>query len=82
MNNFKNVRGINCQLYLNHSSKQVWNVISAPNHLNLFHPFCKKNSVISWEETSHIDELEYLQNGFHLKDMNLKLGKGTKINLM
>ena len=56
MNNFKKVRGITCQLYLNHNSKEVWNLISAPNHLNLFHPFCKKNSVISWEESSHIDE--------------------------
>ncbi|MDA8669921.1 hypothetical protein N9L60_03100 [Flavobacteriales bacterium] len=82
MDSFKKVRGISCQLYFNHNSKDVWNVISAPNHLNLFHPFCKKNSIISWDESSHIDMLEYLQSGFHLKGMNLKLGKKTESNPM
>ena len=60
MDNFKKVRGITCRLYFNHNSKDVWNVISTPNHLNLFHPFCKKSSIISWKESSHIDILEYL----------------------
>ena len=91
MDVLKKVRGINCQLSFNHNSKVVWNVISAPNHLNLFHPFCKNNSIISWEESSHVDMLEYL-NGLKyirkftkwspLKGMNLKLGKKTKSNLM
>ena len=84
MDSFKKVRGISCQLYFNHNSKDVWNVISAPNHLNLFHPFCKKNSIISWEESSHIDMLEYL-NGLKyirkftkwspFKGYELKIGK-------
>ena len=84
MDNLKKVRGISSQLYFNHNSKEVWNVISAPNHLNLFHPFCKKNSIISWEESSHIDMLEYL-NGLKyirkftkwspLKGYELKIGK-------
>ena len=56
----KKIRGITCQHYFNHNSQDVWNVISAPNHLNLFHPFCKKNSIISWDESSHLDKLEYL----------------------
>ena len=60
IDSIKKVRGITCQLYFKHNSKDVWNVISAPNHLNLFHPFCKKNSIISWEDSSHIDMLEYL----------------------
>tara|TARA_Y100000768_G_C23980587_1_gene685533 strand:- start:167 stop:676 length:510 start_codon:yes stop_codon:yes gene_type:complete len=60
IDSFKKVRGISCQLYFKHNSKDVWNVISAPSHLNLFHPFCKKNSIISWEDSSHIDMLEYL----------------------
>ena len=42
MDSFKKVRGITFQLYFKHNSKDVWNLISAPNHLNLFHPFCKK----------------------------------------
>ena len=84
MDNLKKVRGISSQLYFNHNSKEVWNVISAPNHLNLFHPFCKKNSIISWEESSHIDMLEYL-NGLKyirkftkwspFKGYELKIGK-------
>ena len=91
MDSFKKVRGITCQLYFKHNSKDVWNLISAPNHLNLFHSFCKKNSIISWEESSHIDMLEYLnglnilenlQSGFQLKGVNLKLGKKTESNPM
>ena len=84
MDVLKKVRGINCQLSFNHNSKVVWNVISAPNHLNLFHPFCKNNSIISWEESSHVDMLEYL-NGLKyirkltkwspLKGYELKIGK-------
>ena len=41
-------------------SKNTVNVISAPNHLELFHPFCKKNISISWDGMPYIDELEYL----------------------
>ena len=26
---------------------ELWKVISSPNHLNLFHPFCKSNEVIN-----------------------------------
>ena len=84
MDVLKKVRGINCQLSFNHNSKVVWNVISAPNQLNLFHPFCKNNSIISWEESSHVDMLEYL-NGLKyirkftkwspLKGYELKIGK-------
>ena len=36
MDSFKKVRGITCQLYFNNNPKDVWNLISAPNHLNLF----------------------------------------------
>ena len=45
--------------YFNHSPRILWNVISAPNHLELFHPFCKKIS-ISWDDMPYVDELEYL----------------------
>lgn len=60
MNNINKNRGITCQLYFNQSPKILWNVISAPNHLNLFHPFCKKNISISWDSMPYEDELEYL----------------------
>lgn len=36
MDSFKKVRGITCQLYFNNNPKDVWNLISASNHLNLF----------------------------------------------
>ena len=60
MNNINKNRGITCQLYFNQSPKIIWNVISAPNHLDLFHPFCKKNISISWDSMPYEDELEYL----------------------
>ena len=32
------------------------------SNLELFHPFCKTNNVISWKGVGSIDELEYLMN--------------------
>ena len=91
MDSFKKVRGITCQLSFSHNPKEVLNVISAPNHLNLFHPFCKNNSIIYWKESSHVDMLEYL-NGLKyirkftkwsaFKGYELKIGKKTESNLM
>ena len=58
--NINKKRGINCQLIFNQPPKSLWKVISAPNHLELFHPFCKENIAISWDGMPYIDELEYL----------------------
>ena len=82
--NINKKRGINCQLIFNQPPKSLWKVISAPNHLELFHPFCKENIAISWDGMPYIDELEYL-NGLKyfrkfvkwdpLKGYSLNIGK-------
>ncbi len=36
------------KLFLKESVEDVWQVISSKNTLELFHPFCSKNKVISW----------------------------------
>lgn len=60
MNSLKKDRVITCKIYFTNNVEELWRVITAPNHLELFHPFCKKNSIISWDESSHIDQIEYL----------------------
>ena len=30
--------------------EKVWNLFSEPSHLELFHPFCKFNKTIIWDE--------------------------------
>ncbi len=38
----------------------MWGVISLKSNLELFHPYCKKNNLIIWNENDSVDELEYL----------------------
>ena len=42
------------------SVEDLWGVISLKSNLELFHPYCKKNNVIIWNENDSVDELEYL----------------------
>lgn len=44
------------------SQEKVWKIISKPSNLELFHPFCKENKVISWPGKNSIDELTYLND--------------------
>ena len=84
MNNINKNRGITCKLNFHQTSKTIWKIISAQNNLELFHPFCKKNTVVSWKSMPYIDELEYL-NGlkyvrkfvkwYPLKGYTLNIGK-------
>ncbi len=46
---------------------ELWKVISSPNHLNLFHPFCKSNEVINWE-INHSDRLIYLNGRNYIRN--------------
>ena len=48
------------EIKLNTEIKKVWKLFSKPSHLELFHPFCKSNKIISWNEQNKIDELTYL----------------------
>ena len=52
------------KLFLKQSVADVWQVISSKEALELFHPFCSKNKVISWGDVK-VDELVYL-NGLTL----------------
>ena len=74
------------KIKLRHSASQIWKVISSPNNLELFHPFCKTNEVIHWDN-SHIirDKLIYLSGLTYFRDFyhweeneGYKLYIGTK----
>ena len=58
----------------------LWEVISLPSNLELFHPFCKKNKIISWSKEDSIDQIEYL-NGliFKREFYEWKENKGYKL---
>ena len=45
---------------LNFSKDKVLDVITTPNYLNETHPFCKKNTIVSWPGIGSKDVLEYL----------------------
>ena len=58
----------------------LWKVISLPSNLDLFHPFCKKNTVINWSKENSIDQIEYL-NGliFQREFFEWEENKGYKL---
>ena len=72
---------------INSSKVNLWDLISAPSNLELFHPFCKSNKVIKWPGKDSIDELIYL-NGLtyirtfkqweKLKGYSLLIGEKNK----
>tara|TARA_Y100000741_G_C18178115_1_gene528119 strand:+ start:261 stop:761 length:501 start_codon:yes stop_codon:yes gene_type:complete len=39
---------------------EVWNIISEKSNLEHYHPFCKSNTPIEWNNKNHSDKLEYL----------------------
>ena len=47
---------------INASKKDIWQLISKPSNLELFHPFCKSNKTIKWPGVGSSDELIYLNN--------------------
>lgn len=55
MNDFK----ISKRLFLKHRLDDVWKVISSKEALELFHPYCLRNKVISWGDRK-VDEIVYL----------------------
>ena len=73
---------IKCRQEFNVSSCMIWNIISKESNLDLYHPFCKKNDVLSWKENSHHDRLEYL-NGVVLerKFTSWNEEKGYELNI-
>ena len=67
-------KSINCDI------NSLWKVISLPSNLDLFHPFCKKNTVIIWSKENSIDQIEYL-NGliFQREFFEWEENKGYKL---
>ena len=61
----------------------LWEIISSPSNLDLYHPFCLKNQVINWSKEKSIDRIIYL-NGktFERKFFNWvpNTGYDLKIN--
>lgn len=57
---------ISHKLNLNFSRDTVCSVLREKEHLNLFHPFCKKNNAQLWNDEIKKDSLEYL-NGIILQ---------------
>ena len=60
--------------------EKIWETISKESNLELFHPFCKKNPTIAWEENRHEDEIHYIR-GFILKRKFVAWEKNTGYDL-
>ena len=50
---------ISKKLAVNVDRKHLWEIISAPGKLDIYHPFCKKNEVLNWDKKNSIDLIEY-----------------------
>ena len=57
------------KLFLKKSVEDVWQVISSKNTLELFHPFCSRNKVISWGDVK-VDELVYLNGLTFIREIS------------
>lgn len=76
---------VKSEIKLNADIKKIWELFSKPSHLELFHPFCKNNKIVIWNEQTKIDKLTYL-NGLVYerniyswqKDTGFKLYIGKK----
>ena len=53
---------INREILIHAQISKVWHIISSEGHLEKFHPFCKKNEVKVWDDSSHEDSIEYNNN--------------------
>ncbi|MFL2619692.1 MAG: hypothetical protein ACJ0O0_00645 [Flavobacteriaceae bacterium] len=62
MDKLKNIWKIEYEEKISASVEKLWELISSPSNLELFHPFCKTNKVITWPGKNSVDELIYLNN--------------------
>ena len=70
---------------INRTADKVWQLLSKPGHLELFHPFCKKNEPIVWKEDLPKKDILIYYNGLEFegeflswipkKEFELKIGK-------
>ena len=73
---------VSYKLDLNFGRDKVWSVLSEKEHLNLFHPFCKKNEAQLWNSKNNKDSLEYLNGVILYRDFfEWNEGFGFKLNI-
>ena len=70
---------------MNYPNKIIWKLLSSPGHLELFHPFCKNNYPLRWEDQAnkkdiliYLNGLEYHRNFKNWKELDffeLEIGK-------
>ena len=49
---------IQSQLEINKQSDIVIDLIKSENNLEKFHPFCKKNTVIKWDQERELKQMQ------------------------
>ena len=74
------LRSVTVTKEFDYPKEKIWETISKESNLELFHPFCKKNTVIKWSKENSIDQLEYL-NGliFQREFFEWEENKGYKL---
>ncbi len=63
------------------SKSNLWNIISSPSNLELFHPFCEKNPTISWPGLNSTDQI-YYYNGLILQREFIEWNEGQGYDLL
>ena len=66
---------------MNSTVDNLWELISSPGHLNLVHPFCKKNETLVWNNKNHEDVLVYL-NGLRYEREFISWNKNKGFSLL
>ena len=61
---------ISKRLFLKHHLDDVWKVISSKEALELFHPYCLQNRVVSWGDIK-VDEIIYLNGLTFVREFTL-----------
>lgn len=66
----KHLYSVGYESFFNCSPSKLIEVIKEPGNLNNFHPFCKKNTAVSWPGDDASDELTYLNDKTFIRKIN------------
>ena len=78
-NELSNLSAIS-EIKLNTEINEVRGLFSKPSHLELFHPFCRSNKIIVWNEQNKTDELTYLNGIVYERNIySWEKNKGFKL---
>ena len=73
---------IHRKILINAKISKVWDIISSDGNLEKFHPFCKKNEVKVWDNSSHEDSIEYYNGRILYRNFyNWFKGKGFDLTI-